>query len=258
MKKLISCILGLCLIAAASFQASAWWNVGVVGGGVPAAVTTYPDILFYHSFETSTTCSSCNADKYVGDNIPTCESAAAIDSELAAVGSNSLDASTSYDRMHFVLNNDDNCDVDSGRMGAYVYFTTIANGFGIFRAYYDANNYISLTSFGTTQLRLVYRSGGTSSAFNSSTGVISSGTWYYIEIRWNKGGAGNDYEIYVDGVSVGSDDTATGDWTKGASGQLVVGDFEGNSGDVHFDQFIVTNDQTRSLNDVKAITSFPN
>lgn len=43
MKKLISCILGLCLIAAASFQASAWWNVGVVGGGVPAACNTVVD-----------------------------------------------------------------------------------------------------------------------------------------------------------------------------------------------------------------------
>lgn len=37
MKKLSICIIGLALIAAASFQVHAWFNVGMVGGGVPAA-----------------------------------------------------------------------------------------------------------------------------------------------------------------------------------------------------------------------------
>lgn len=45
MKKLSICLIGLALIALASFQASAWMNVGMVGGGVPAAAGCAQDTL---------------------------------------------------------------------------------------------------------------------------------------------------------------------------------------------------------------------
>jgi hypothetical protein len=260
----------LCVLALLGVACYAWARtmvVGVVQGA--AAAVSYPDIIFYHSFEASTTFTSCAPDKQVGgsDTTPTANGGGAvIDNTFRAVGTNSLDLPTSSDRMTLTLNNDDLVDVDAGIVGFYVYFDSFGTGssFGLFSAYYDANNYIRVETFATStnyNLRMMYKAGGTAVNWNSNNNAIRTGNWDFVEIIWNKAAegaaAGTAFEMKVNGTSVGTNDGSSGEWTKSATGVLEFGDFEGNTTDCHIDQVIISNDPTRDLNAIKDNTSFP-
>lgn len=232
----------------------------VAGGGVPVAGDTYSDILFYHDFETSTTCASCNAHYSAGDAAPTCSGTqVAIDSGLAAVGSNSLDCPTDYDRQVFTVSSSDIADHESGRIGCSLYITTVGLDSTVWRVYYGANDYIMLSIYDSNfpaKLRFRYMtSGGTGNDVTITTSdILSQNTWYFVEARWNPGGDGNDFVLYVDGEDVGNSNDAVGSFA-GTPTELVIGEVLGVASDIHIDQFYSSSDPGRDLNALKTCTT---
>lgn len=253
MKKVLLTIAILLLIPSYSWA----WHSGVMAAGVAAAGDTYSDILFYHGFETSTTCASDNAEYSAGDNTPTCQSGAAIDTTTIKVGANSLSIPTGYDRMQFTVSSGDIADHLSGRVGFYFYATAWPTNDSLFRIYYDASNYIEgraevVSTY--NRVFLIYRTGGASVNIRGTTN-LSLDTWYFLEFSWNQGGAGNDFVLYTNGVSTATDDTASNAW-DGIPTLLEIGDVQGNtSAQFYIDQFFSSSDPARDLNAIKDCTT---
>lgn len=245
------------LILAISSQLA--YGMQLFAGRPPAAAGgSYSDIVFYNSLETSTTCADCDADKSAEDSTPTCVSGTNISTVIYQVGSNGLDVSTAYDQFEFDIFSADIVDHLSGRIGFYVYFdTTYMHNASLFRVYYDASNYILLSTAISSgnRLRLTYNAGGTATAFNTTV-TFSVDTWYFVEAVWNKGGAGNDYQIIVDGGTPATDDTATGTW-GGTPTVFEIGEVNGNTSNVFLDQILSSTDPERDLEAIKDLTSFP-
>lgn len=82
----------------------------------------------------------------------------------------------------------------------------------------------------------------------NNIGSFSVGTWYFIELKFS----GSSMEVFVDGLSVS---TITG---SGTFNDTVIrfGAIDGNAFDQLWDQIIISNNNTRDLNAVKAVTNF--
>ena len=221
------------------------WMAGGMGGGVAAtAAEDYSDIIFYWG------CNSTTPDKSAGDTLAAGGGGGeAIDTGLYFAGTGSVDSPSSYARYDFTLNNDDLIDVDAGRIGFAIYVDTLTANKGVFKASYDANNYISVLMWSSNRLIVNYVAGGSGTQYLATSTLTIVGGWHFFEMRFNKGDAGNEVEVYWDGnaTPVATDNTASGTWTKGASGTLSIGDIEGNSGDFHIDQVMISNDPDRDL-----------
>ena len=268
MKRILICIACLFALTFVSSRAAiievapagAWGVLGISGGGGGEAPASYPDILFFHSFETSTTCASCTADKAAGSGTMTCGDGVTIDSGFAAVGSNSLDNNSAWNGATVPLSSEDNATIKtSGRVGFWMYITTAANSHVVFLAEYDANNYLKVELLGSN-MYISVSGGGTGATYECGT-AVSAATWYFVEVRWDKGGAGNDYIMYVsteisqDTTGVGSE-IATGIWA-GTTGTIGWNDLEGNGGDTHIDNVMISNDKDRDLYALRNETSLP-
>lgn len=248
---LIRILSGIVLVAVASSFAHAdnfmyfKKKAAAAGGG-----STYPDILFYWG------CESTTAEYSAGDASATAHGTTpTISNAQAAVGTNScsLPANTYYD---FTLNNDDIMDTDSGKIGFYVYCTTQGGNSSLIDARYDANNRVTLRIWDADQLYIGYIAGASGPDFvATSAGTWGASAWYFVEYSWNKGGAGNDYNVLVGGTNRLANDDASGTWTKSASGALAIGDVESNGSVCFIDQVFVTNDPTRDLYAIRACTN---
>jgi hypothetical protein len=236
----------LTVLTRASFAQGATYTTGGGGGGGGG----YADIIFYWG------CESTTVEKTAGDSTPTAAGNAAIDSAVHRVGAASCDLPGAYALYSFTINNDDIVDTTSGRVGFYLYCDTITSNYGLFRATYDASNIITMQIFDADEVYTGYVAGGTGPTYQRATGLLAT-TWQFVEFRWNKGGNGNDYVVYVDGVSQDAYDDASGTWSLSATGIMNIGDFSGEAGDCHIDQFIVSNDPDRDLYAIRNNTSFP-
>lgn len=214
------------------------------GGG-----DSYSDILFYHSFETSSDCTLNNADYSAGDATPTCQSGVTIATSPVALGTYSLGVPSDYDRMVFDISNGDIVDHLSGRIGWWVYITSVGGLGGSFvDIRYDASNYIQVETYSAApaSIRMIYSAGGTAAAWTTATNPLTLNGWHYIEAEWNQGAAGNDFELFVNGVSVGTNDGATGTWA-GSPVTLSIGENNGTAMNYNMDQFYSSDDPARDL-----------
>lgn len=231
-------------------------SVGIAEAGTTIikkkAAAGYSDVIFYWA------CDSTTADKSAGDTSAAQQVDAAIDTTSGnyQVGTGACDFPTSYSRYDFTLNQDDLIDVDAGRIGMWVRVDSGGND-SIFYVTYGAGNVLAVQTFGTNRLYLHYVAGSTGpNGVGTGDNAFSYGTWFFLEFSWNKGGAGNDFELFVNGTSVATNDDATGTWSKSTSGTLSAGSYHGNGMDVHIDQVIISNDPTRDLYALRETTSF--
>lgn len=217
-----------------------------------ASSPTYPDVIFYWS------CDSTTAEKSSGDTTATSEVSAAIDTSTYQVGTGSCSFGGSYSRFDFTLNNDDLADMETGRVGMWVRVTTNGSNSSIFRASYDANNYIKLAFFNTDyRVMMDYYAGGSGMQYeDTAAGAFALNTWFFLEYSWNKGAAGNDFYMYINGTQVATLDASSGTWAKSAAGTLTFGDIEGNGAVFRVDNIIISNDPTRDLYALRNNTSF--
>lgn len=244
----------LCILLLLS--SSAWARMGpMVAGGGAVAVAGYPDVIFYWS------CDSTTANKSAGDTSASAQAGATISTSRYQQGTGSVAVDGAYRRFEFTLNNDDLADMETGRIGMWVYVdSTITGGSNFIRLYYDSNNYVRLYMFSTNRIYFDYMAGGSGPQYvGTSNNAFANDEWVFVEFAWNKGGAGNDFQIFVNGSSVSSDDTVSGTWSKGASGVLSIGDDDGNASaanNYNIDNIIISNDPTRDLYAIRNTTSF--
>lgn len=216
----------------------------------------YSDILFYHGFETSADCTLNNAEYSAGDATPTCQSGVAISTTMAFAGTNSLSVPTDYDRMEFDISAGDIVDHVSGRIGFAFHPTVGTIGATVYRAFYDANNYIQVALYDGIEplkMRVTYMAGGTSAVFDT-TDIINLDTDQYVELKVDQGSVGNDFEVFVNGVSVATDDTATGVW-GGTPTVMALGDVDGVQAPYYLDQFYSSSDPERDLYALRNLTN---
>lgn len=207
-------------------------------GGEP----TYPDIIYEWS------CDSLTAELSAGDTTATAEAGAAINTTTYYQGTGSCGIGGSYQRFDFLLNNDDVIDVDAGRIGMWVRVTTTGNS-TIFNAEYgSASNRIRVYMFGTNRIYYDYVAGGTGVTYTGTgNSAFTNNTWFFVEFAWNKGSAGNDFQLFINGTSVSTNDTATGTWSKTSTGTFSIGDYEGNNAVFFIDRVRYSTDPTRDL-----------
>jgi len=216
-----------------------------------AAAPDYSDITFWWRCEGETLDGS---DDHTdgGDSTATGNSDAAIDSGLKVVGSNSCDFPSSLDFYAFT---DDGgmLPVGSFRLGFYIYATTGADDGGIFRKYHDADEYFYIRMDGTDDFRVEYKNVSETSQVVTSTNVLPDETWVFVEVAFDD--TANTLEVFINGVSKGSDTTSIGAFTTGDG--IRIGEYGGITNDIHMDQIIISNDYTRDLNALKDITAYP-
>ena len=238
----------LLLLCATSAQA------GVFVGFGQEAPAGYSDVIFYWNADSTT------AQKSSGDTSATAQAGATIDTTTYHNGTGSVAIDGAYRRFDFTLNNDDIADMETGRVGIWAYVSATTMNWAFLNFRYDNSNYIRLSTFGTSRIYFDYVAGGSGPTY-TGTGNSSfpSNEWFFLEFAWNKGGAGNDFQIFINGSLVASDDTTSGTWSKGAGGTFSIGDYDGNASAInsyYIDQVIISNDPTRDLYALRNNTSF--
>lgn len=207
-----------------------------------AGGSSYPDIIFDWS------CDSLTAERSAGDNSATAQAGASINTTTYYQGTGSCGIGGSYQRFDFVLNNDDVIDVDAGRIGMWVRVSTTGNSTLFNAEYGSSSNRIRLYMFGTNRIYYDYTAGGAGVTYTgSSDNAFTTGTWFFVEFAWNKGGTGDDFQLFVNGASVSTNDTATGTWSKASNGTFSIGDYEGNNAAFVIDRVRYSTDPTRDL-----------
>jgi len=266
MRNLLFALLIL-LIAPPSF-AGGGATMMMVGGTAAAGGTSYADILFYHSFETSGTCTSQASNKPVA-------SPAACSGTPTRVADPAVETygeliNAAFENMYFTVNNGDIATHLVGRAGVYFKQATAwpTNTVSLWKLRYDASsNYIraEITVATKNIARCIYQAGGgsTITLSNNTAAGVSAGldnlaldTYYFLECAWDKNTP--NYKMYINGIEVATDTSSTTGAWAGTPTRLYVGDNEGNgTPEFTLDQLIFSNSNTRDINAVKGLTSFP-
>ena len=224
---------------------------GTTGGGAgsPPGVS-YSYIIFHDGFEQAT-----HATK-PSDLDRTLNSGAVLDNGVAPaapVGSYSLDTPTASDYASYPVTTADIFDPTHGRLGMYIYIEATAAYHNFFVYSIDGNNEFLIRSWENANLCFQYKGGGTQIRIISGANTASTGSWHYVEAKLDN--TGNSYQMWVDNAAVGED--ATSITFTGSSGTIYLGDTEDGAFDFHFDNFIISDDQTKSMWAIKDLTSYP-
>ena len=215
----------------------------------------YADILFWWSVEAADfTATSGSSDYSAGDKTATAAgSAEAINTDAVKVETNGLDAPSAGDYYSFTVSADDIVDDSEGRIGFYLYINTWAENTGLFKFYSDADNEAYLLLSGGDEMYFKWEYSTTVNGLSSTTANLTTGVWYYIEVAWK---VSTDLKrIYVNNVLVGTEDT-TIDVMGNTPTALEIGTFYSGEGDIYIDQFMISNDSTRSLYELRDETTY--
>jgi hypothetical protein len=233
---------------------------GIIGSASPSGGASYPDIIFYWGCETTT------AEKSAGDNLATLNGDSVLSTAQHPVGLKSLSIPTTYDYAIFDVSGGDIADHISGRIGAYVYWTTLpTNQDTIFHiSYNDANRIVLWLWFDNVDYHLYprYYSGGSATSYETrGTTTIAINTLYFIEVAWDLVGVSPNInpnlKLYVNGGLDASDTTVVATWA-GTPTKFELGSYSSDGGGILFiDQVLSSNDPTRDLYAIRDLTSFP-
>lgn len=178
------------------------------------------------------------------DTTATRASAAAISDTQAQDGTYSLSCPTSLDNAAFSIPT--GFSTNTGTVVLYVYVTTFFSDATLFRAYVDAQNYISIilkTSAETTsQIRGVHMAGNTARLATSAyTGGIPSNQWLKVIFKWSNTAVSGKYlSLTIDDANEGSATLALGSW-EGSLSTMVIGEVAGNPAAFFLDDIKVYN-----------------
>jgi len=189
-------------------------NVAVIGGGTSSEAPPSSTIVFLESFDGSSSCAdgySSTCDKTWAATTGTGCSLDFDNAEQKQGGSYSLKAvsatsgfeayaghdfastiAVSYSRIYLYISSEGLADGQAQVIAATVSYTSWDNPWRIDLVQTGADLY----------LRLNYYSGGASTNLDLSTGTVSTGQWYNVEVKYDVTGAAWDWRI--GGVSQGS------------------------------------------------------
>lgn len=215
----------------------------------------YEDVTLWWRCEGTTLDHPAN-DYSAGDTTATLYNAATINTDAVMVGTNGLDIPGADDHAYFAVSSSDIIDVSIGRIGFYFKYTTWVNNTPVIDVRLDGSNYFSLEIQSEDGLKLYWTDGGTARTALTidNAGLSSPGVAYFIEMAWDT--SANYREVFVDGVSQGSDSSSTiGSF---AATELNIGEsYSGNAVDYHIDNVMVSNSKSRDFNILKNETSYP-
>ncbi|MCK4240829.1 MAG: hypothetical protein KAX30_04340 [Candidatus Atribacteria bacterium] len=248
MRKLLLLLL---LLIFSAISASAW-NPCVVTSGKKAAGASYNDITLWLGFEGtwSSPTYTIGADDYsAGDTTGTITSVAVVNSDAGLIGTNGLDCPTSYDRMQFSVSSDNIISGTAGRIGLKIRFTAWAQDGSVFNVVETAgNDHFDLLTYGadgvgTRELRFRWEDdNSTTNLITTTTADLVLGTIYFIEIKYDT--TANSFELWIDGVSKGTDTTDKGPIQPVT---LEIGEIFGGALDQHIDNLMISDDITRDF-----------
>lgn len=223
-----------------------------VVGMAKSSADTYSDILLFNRME-STALST--GDCYGADSTMSAATSNATfpSDEAEKLGTYGL-KNTGTGTTLLDVSTNDIFDPAEGRVGFWLYFSdAIANNQEFFRVYGASilNDAYFVNTWGGA-LDFNIKNGGTDVAKLASSGVtFSTATWYFIEVAW-KSDSGR--KIYVNGVERGSNSTS---FTAPSIATFQFGAYFSGVGARYTDHYIVSNDWTRNLYDLKDTASCP-
>jgi hypothetical protein len=145
----------------------------------------------------------------------------------------------------------------AGRIGAWVNVNTWVNYVILLSVFQDGTDRFFVELRDGDELRANARTGGADHYITSTTANISTGTWRFIEMAYDSGGAGTGYlEIFVNGVSVISSSSLT--FSSIAPSNVHAGSWpSAENWDIYLDNVMVSNSKTRSLYALRDLTVCP-
>ena len=259
---MIKILLALLLIPSIAFGAPDTIGGVAVGdidtlGGVPiedidtfsgvevSACNTSSAIFWWRAeaFDFSGTNGTLDYALFVGGDVGTNISTAAINSAAAKIGTNGLDIPTGDDSVQFDVPADLD---DEGHFAAWVRFVDYEAEDDIFRLYaVSGTNVMTIRMYGTDELKVTWDDGGTGRDDLITTDAnISLNTWYFIEFSWKT--STNHREIKVNGVTpTGGLSSATiGSFASATLYGYFGNTLNGGTPDFHMDNMMLFTDST--------------
>jgi len=238
----------ICLIAL-----PAWGGHMIMRNRITSSGDDYSDITFWCGFEgtwSSPTYTMGDDDYSAGDTTGTANSDAVVNTDAALVGTYGLDSPSGYDKITFDVSSNDIVSGTSGRVGCKIRINTWEAVVYFIMAKDATNNRnFFVETYGTDELLFAWDGSGVATTTDAN---LSTGTIYFIEISYDT--TADEYELFVDGVS-----KATGSLARDAFSPeyFYTGNNSGTNGDIHVDNYMVSNDKDRDLNALKNLTSSP-
>lgn len=215
------------------------------------------DITFWWNAEqTDADFSATNGttDYSAGDDTGAMLGDVVINTDAKYSGTYGVDFPTSSDRIAFTSTSI--VTDEEGRVGFWLYITTFADNRPLFVLYDDASNYLRVRLEGTNNIGTMWRSSGSNTYWPTTTGLISTGSWLFIEYAWKN--STNYQQFWVDGTNAGTTTSSTMNDFAGSPVYIYFGDSVGVSADHHSDHFIITTDSTKSLYEARVQLNYDN
>ncbi len=253
MKELILLLLLLPSLLFAQDWQEARMSLGIVAGGVPAAVVNTDSctsgLLFsWHCENVDVTlggiAGGVNNGCSVGDTTAALTTAI-LDTDVFSDGIKSLHWSAVYNDARFAVSTYDIVKYTAGTITFDVYFHTLTNGSGAL-CVVDTSEYLDglrvnlVNVLDMPVLRFTHLASGKNATINTSY-PISIDTWYTVTVKWQQTG---DPNLYIRVVGAGYDQSATENTDQGNPAASWIFFLIGTSGiaaDTHVDNIKIYN-----------------
>jgi hypothetical protein len=149
-----------------------------------------------------------------------------------------------------------------GRIALRFYYTTWDVNMAVWRAWYDSNSRVTLTTDNSEEFQFAYKYGGTSVYCGTTDANLTSSTWYTVEVWWDANA--NAMGFTIDGSAPGLDASCTSSTLGTMSGAMANfrwGSWlEPGPADWWIGMVAVSSDKTRDFHDLfvtKSICDYP-
>lgn len=197
-------------------------------------------------------------DFSAGDTTVTLVSAAAINTDAVYSGTNGLDIPTSYDRAELDISSNDIIDPVSGVVGFWWKPNSYVDGLYIWRAFEDVNNYISLETVGTDEIRAYYKEdvGGGQTIITSTANLTAQ--WYWVQYAWDTDSNSHTLKIWDSGGTPVINTTENESISPVSFGTeiMYIGNTTASNADMYYDLIISSDDPSEDLHAYSGYTSY--
>ena len=258
-------MLTLTLLLALASVAGARMNPVMLGGGVAAPAADYSDITFHWAAEnswTTTKPSGGGAITGVPNETP------GFSNTSPAVGGYSYVRGNVWESVRWAVT-PAHVDKSAGQVGFWYRFSSggVTTDFPLFRALYDANNYLSVDTYAFDALKIAITwTGAGNWAYALADAQLSVDTWYFIVAKWNVAAGAGDPKLMVSVYSSAGALVASGQKTDAitalsADPSVVTlnsrdGNGYGKGGSLNMDNIIVSDDTDRDMLELRNGESF--
>lgn len=205
-------------------------------------------------------------DFTAGDTTAALNSAAAINTDAAKIGTNGLDIPSSADSAQFAVSAADLIDMNEFAIGFWLRLVDFTDGANVVKIDNSAssNMHFRVNQTGAdtaTGRELDFRlrfTGGSNIGFATASADLQLNEWVFVVFRCDAALNDRRFEIYNNDLTLRTaNDDLTTDWDVATGiNQLKIGDIGGTTTDYHIDNFFIADAYDEPLQDNANITSF--